>query len=107
MVNIPSVTKTQEMAVGHYDKDELETYIQAVICKIENAAKEGLFFTEIEYKEIVNNPIYYDDYYCRLNKYGNSLFNYIISCFTNEGYNCWNPNDSGFTIVWSLRKENS
>ena len=63
MANIPSVTKTQAMAVGHYDKDELETYIQAVICKIEKAAKEGLFFTRIEYGEIVDNPIYYDNYY--------------------------------------------
>ena len=113
MVNIPSVTKTQEMAVGHYDKDELETYIQAVICKIENAAKEGLFFTRIEYGEIVDNPIYYDNYYdsCRrLNKYGNSLFDYIISCFTNEGYNCWSnqyPNNSGFTVAWYPNKEGS
>ena len=110
MVNIPSVEAMRAMTVRHYDDDELETYIQAVICKIEKAAKEGLFFTRIEYKEIVDNPIYYDNYYdsCRrLNKYGNSLFNYIINCFTNEGYNCWNPNDSGFTIVWYLRKENS
>ena len=111
MANIPSVTKTQAMAVGHYDKDELETYIQAVICKIEKAAKEGLFFTRIEYEEIVDNPIYYDNYYdsCRrLNKYGNSLFDYIISCFISEGYNCWSnqyPNNSGFTVAWYPNKE--
>ena len=109
MANIPSVTKTQAMAVGHYDKDELETYIQAVICKIEKAAKEGLFFTRIEYGEIVDNPIYYDS--CRrLNKYGNSLFDYIISCFRSEGYNCWSnqyPDISGFTVGGYLNKESS
>lgn len=107
MANIPSVEAMRAMAVGHYDDDELEAYVQAVIWKIENAAKEGLFFTNIEYKEIVDNPIYYDDNYCSLNKYGNSLFNYIISCFTNKGYRCWNPNNSGFTIIWSLNEENS
>ena len=113
IVNIPSVEAMRAMTVGHYDDDELETYIQAVICKIENAAKEGLFFTRIEYKEIVDNPIYYDNYYDsyrRLNKYGNSLFDYIISCFTNEGYNCWSnqyPNNSGFTVAWYPNKESS
>ena len=44
MVNIPSVEAMRAMTVGHYDDDELETYIKAVICKIEKAAKEGLFF---------------------------------------------------------------
>ena len=50
MVNIPSVTKTQEMAVGHYDKDELETYIQAVICKIE---KKDYFLQELNTKKLL------------------------------------------------------
>ena len=63
MANIPSVEAMRAMTVGHYDDDELEAYVQAVIWKIENAAKEGLFFTNIEYKEIVDNPIYYDDNY--------------------------------------------
>lgn len=53
MANIPSVTKTQEMAVGHYDKDELDTYIQAVICKIEKAAKKDYFLQELNTKKLL------------------------------------------------------
>lgn len=107
MANIPSVEDMQIITVKSFDEDKFEQYIVAVVNKIKEAAKQGLFSVDIKYTDVTNNSIYYCGYYGEsiLNKYGFALFDCIIASFVKEGYKCQpcnTVNNSYFTLSWYL-----
>lgn len=108
MANIPSAEAMQIITIKSFNENEFEQYVVAIINKIKEAAKHGLFSVDIKYVEVTDNVNYYNNWYTgdySLNKYGFSLFECLISLFVEEGYKycpCQSADDYYFTLGWYI-----